>query len=69
MGISLQIVIIAGKNITLKSLPLLNERDIFAAESVIQNIVQKYFLKKNKTHTEQDIHKKKGQKEKNQGLY
>lgn len=69
METSLEFVIIVELSIIQKNHITKYEKGIFAAESVIQNIVQKYFLKKNKTHTEQDIHRKKGQKEKKQGLY
>ena len=46
-----------------------DEKDIFVAENVIQNIGQNYYQKKNKTLMEQDIHKKKETKGKKQEKY
>ena len=49
METSLEFVIIVELSIIQKNHITKYEKGIFAAESVIQNIVQKYFLKKNKT--------------------
>ena len=65
----MEFVIIVEMSIIQKNHITTYEKGIFVAESVIKNIVQKYFLRKNKTHTEQDIRKKKEKKEKKQGLY
>ena len=66
-AISLELVIIVVKSIILKNHITKDEKDIFVAENVIQNIGQNYYLKKNKTLMEQVIHKKKGIKERRRG--